>query len=241
MNTTDPRRQAAATRTTCLAASLAIVGFFGACSEAPTSSAPDASAPIVAKKGGKPPSCDAFPTLTITLVAGDALQDDGGGPYTEGGTVGAHLSINGNLMFWTSQYGTPADRFVNVVTDASPDAVRTTDRIYTNTHENPDPDTNSCGLAGMDDGSGTAVLEVELDSEGIVRYGKDCSGKEDASSRVKTTRSGNSWTIENAVTGGLSPMPIPGVHCRNLSKRKGKPSLTQVGTAGAFEMRLSAP
>jgi len=232
---TITRCLAATRRTTYLAASLALVGFFGACSEVPTSSSSDASGPILAKKGGggKPPQCDAFPALTITLRSLlnplDALRDDGKGSYKQGegnGSLGAHLSGNGNLMFWPSQNGVP-DREVEVTTTAFSDP--TTDRIFTNSHVNPSGD-NACGLAGMVDGSGSAVLEVELDSDGIVRYGKLCNGDPDDGNRVTTFRSGNTWTISGS----------SGRHCQNLSKRKGKPSLSQVGTAGEFSMTLVA-
>jgi len=238
MNNSISSCLAAVRRAICATASLAIVGFFGACSEAPTaSSAGVSSGPALAKKGGggKPPQCDAFPSLTITLRSdgSDALKDDGDGSYTEGGTVGAHLAGNGNLMFWTSQHGSPADRFVNVTTDA-PFSGPTTDRIYTNSHLNPGGN-DACGLAGMVDGPGSAVVEVELDSDGIVRYGKACDGNpvdiEGKNERVITSRSGNTWEIEGSV----------GVHCNSGPKKKGKRTLTKVGEAKGFLMTLVAP
>jgi len=166
------------------------------------------------------------PLLTITMRHGsggtDAVRADdvGNSPYVEEG----HISINGNLMFWLSSNGSA--RAVRVTTTAFDGT--TTDRIYTNNHTNPGGD-DAMGMVGMANGSsGTAVVEVELDSQGVVRYGKDCSGAVVTATKVQTTRSadGRTWTIT-----GTS-----GLHC--LPTKKGKPGFNQVGTAGPFQMTL---
>ncbi|MFQ5689902.1 MAG: hypothetical protein ACE5HQ_06495 [Gemmatimonadota bacterium] len=159
------------------------------------------------------------------MGAGDALRSDNGNPYLEGTDGGVHLNgATGRLMLWTSQYDVPT-RVVQVTTSAF--SGPTSDRIYTNGHE---PVTSGCGFKDIAaGGSGTAVLEVELDADGIVRYGKACNGDADASTRVAVTRSsdGLTWTVE-----GTS-----GRHCQKLGKKRNIP-LTEVGTAGPFFMTL---
>ena len=169
------------------------------------------------------------PSLTITMRHGsggsDAVRADdaANSPYVEE----AHPSVNGNLMFWLSSNG--SSRTVRVSTTAF-DGV-TTDRIFTNNHTNPGGD-DAMGMLGMvNGGSGTAVLEVELDDQGVVRYGKDCSGSFGnvvPATKVEMTRSsdGRTWTIT-----GTS-----GVHCQPT--KKGKPGVVQVGTAGPLQMTL---
>ena len=211
------------------------------CADPPLAPEDQGSFQLLAGKGdkpGKPPKCDASTPLLIELVSG-ALQGDGfGNVYREGEyDVGSHLAINGNLMLWTSQYGSTI-RHVNVTVelDGDPDpstvTIQTTDRIYTNDHRASDGSSLGCGFADMDpDSSGDAVFEIELGSTGdIVRYGKDCSGDTVDASRVSTTGSGaGQWTIS-----GTS-----GVYCKNQSER-GKPRLEQQGTAGPFIMTLEA-
>jgi hypothetical protein len=154
----------------------------------------------VAFKKGPPARCNAGTDLSITFGdgSGDALRSDGQGAYVENvGNVGAHLNDpTGRLMLWTSQYGDPA-RAVLVTTTAFNGS--TTDRIFTNGHDNPGGN-SACGLAGMVVGSSgnTAVLEAELNSggidNGIVRYGKDCDGND--VNRVTTTHpAAGVWTI----------------------------------------------
>jgi hypothetical protein len=195
-----------------------------ACTEGPT--ATDRLGPSFAK-GGPTNDCG-FTPLSITFgdAIGDALRSDGNGAYVEGTDGGSHLNgATGRLMLWTSQYGAPS-RVVNVTTTAFNGS--TTDRIYTNNHETELPGDPGCGFKDMANGStGSAVLEAELDSQGIVRYGKNCTGAIVPASKAVTTRSvdGLSWTIA-----GTS-----GVHCKKLGK---KPALSQVGTAGPFSMQL---
>lgn len=165
---------------------------------------------------GKPIRCDAGTDVLLTLRDDpeDALSSDDGTAYP------AHTAANGNLMLWTDGTG----RYVNVLTTAFDGT--TTDRIYTNTHENP------CGLDGMaNDSEGSARFTVELgDGNDVIHYGQTCWGKDDQASRVSTTRSldGSTWTI----TG------VSGVQCRTTGK--GKKAVTeQVGTAGGFNMTLA--
>lgn len=192
------------------------------CSEIPTAT-PDFA------KAGPAPNTPLQITLGQGLGGTDAIRADdiANTPYTDGqgGTVGAHINgPTGNLKLWTSQYGTPPARLVKVLA-TSFDGF-TSDRIYTNSHTNPGGD-NSQGLRGMVIGStGSAVLEAELDNDGIVRYGKKCDGSADAATRAVTTHpTATTWTISG--TGGI--------HCKQLSS---KPTLTQVGTTGPFSMAL---
>ncbi len=169
------------------------------------------------------------PVLTVTMREGsggtDAVRADDvvNSPY-----VGeAHIASNGNLMFWLSSNGSP--RTVRVTTTAF-DGV-TTDRIYTNAHTNPGGD-DASGLLGVAKGGyGTAAVEVELDTQGIVRYGRDCSGTFGnvvAATKAAVTRSldGRTWVITGTT----------GVHCKPTTK--GKPGFFQAGTAGPFQMTL---
>ena len=212
-----------------LALAVLVLAAFVGCSEEPVGPELSETGPSLAK-GGPPSSCNAGANLSITFgdALGDALQGDGDGAYVEAvENVGAHINDpTGNLMLWTSQYGATR-RLVNVTTTAG--TFPTKDRIYTNNHE------NSCGLGGMAFGiTGSAVLEAELNDpdgvdNGIVRYGKDCSGAVLSGNKVVTTRStdGNTWTIS-----GTS-----GIHCRQPEGQK-KPGFAQVGTAGPFSMTL---
>lgn len=222
-----------------------LLALGAACADAPSAPIADGTPPLFK---GKPAKCSAFTELRITMSEGangsDALRADDAAntPYTEGdgGSVGAHLNgTTGRLMLWTSQYAA-ASRFVHVTASPLPapdgqgfDGL-TDDRIYTNNHRDAAGDDQACGFAQMAAGtSGDAVLEAELQSEGIVRYGKDCSGNVVDATRVATARlDANTWTISGA----------SGVYCKNLSgKKKGKgSSLTQVGTAGPFGMTLEA-
>jgi len=227
-----------------------VAGLAFACSESPTEvvTADDASSPLFkGKPGGKTNDCG-FTPLTITFgTAGDALFHDGDGEYMEETDGGVHLNgATGRLMLWTSQYGEPTRHVEVTVTpddpeNASPITIETTDRIYTNGHETEDAQKdNGCGFLQMAFGQidGSAVLEAELDEEGIVRWGKNCDGDPvhiaGENERVTTTRSlendnnGNTWTISGTV----------GVHCKRGPKVKGRRSLIEVGTAGPFFMTL---
>jgi len=217
---------------------LGCLGFVAACEESPTQVAADALAPQFApggnkgKPGGNTNDCG-FTPLSITFGnAGDALFSDGGGDageYIEGRDGGVHLNgATGRLMLWTSQYDDPI-RWVNVST-LEPFDGPTTDRIYTNSHI---PVTDGCGFKDIGPGlTGTAVLEVELDADGIVRYGEPCNEDSPASTRVTVIRSSDvSWTVE-----GTS-----GVHCRSNGLRGKKAQLDHVGTAGPFFMTLQPP
>lgn len=215
---------------------LAILGLalLAACTEAPTATS-DPVAPSFAK-GGKPgPNTDdcGFTPLSITFgdAAGDALMSDALGPYEENvDNVGAHLNgATGRLMLWTSQYGDPT-RFVTVST-TEPFEGPTSDRIYTNGHDSETAQDLGCGLKDIaHGGAGSAVLEVELDAEGIVRYGKDCDGSPVGSTRIDITRSGDglSWTVEGST----------GVHCRSNGLRGKNAAMVPVGTTGPFSMTL---
>lgn len=179
---------------------------------------------------GSPPGQWDPPQVVITFGQGstgtDAVRGDdaANSPYPDPG----HIAVNGNLMFWL---GVDHPRSARVTTFAFDGATR--DRIYTNNHTNPGGD-NAFGLLGMVEGStGSAVLEVELDDNGIVRYGKDCSGSFGAvvpATKAVTTRSadGRTWTITGTT----------GVHCKQVTK---KPGMTQVGTTGPFSMTLVWP
>lgn len=215
------------------------LGLAFACADTPTGSESGTLEQALFKgkpAGNGPSNCDAYTPLSITFRddPGDALRSDNGTPYVEGaGDGGVHLNgPTGRLKLHTAS-GVNG-RVVNVITTLFNGS--TTDRIYTNGHETEDDQKdNGCGFLQMPTPStGDAVLEVELDGEGIVRWGKDCDGKPDEGTRVTTTRSGdgNTWTIE-----GFSE-ERSGVHCKNVSKKKGKVSLTPVGTAGAFEITL---
>jgi len=223
------------------AALVAVLGLAFACSESPTEVALDDLTPQFdhkgkphGKPGGQTNDCG-FTPLEITFVApGPALlNDDGGedGEYIEETDGGVHLNgATGRLMLWTSQYGAPT-RHVKVFTELLD--YETTDRIYTNGHKTAVGDDLGCGFLQMENGStGSAVLEAELDSEGIVRWGKDCEGNFGdplPGNRVVTTRSndGNSWTITGT----------QGVICKYGPKVKGKRPLN-IGSAGAFSMTL---
>jgi len=145
----------------------------------------------------------------------------------------AHVSGNGNLIFWL---GDESPRAVRVTTTAFNGLTRR--RIFTNNHTNPDGD-DAIGLLGIVSGSaGTAVFEVELhnkasDPYDVVRYGKDCAGTGSGSgnvvpaTKVTISRSADGMTWIVAGTGG--------VHCKQVTK---KPGLVQVGTAGPFEMTM---
>jgi len=231
------------------AALMVVVGLAFACAESPTevATADDASSPLFkGKPGGKTNDCG-FTPLRITFgTVGDALFSDGGGDageYIEDTDGGVHLNgATGRLMLWTSQYGAPTRHVLVTVTpddpeNASPITIETTDRIYTNGHETEDDQKdNGCGFLQMafEQTDGSAVLEAELDEEGIVRWGKHCDGSPNVGTRVTTTRSpdpGNTWTISGTV----------GVHCKAGPKVRGRRTLTKVGTAGPFFMTLVAP
>jgi hypothetical protein len=217
-------------------ATLVLAILWAACAEGPVAPVEDSPSPLLARKG-KPPKCDASTLLRITVEPGALQGDAEGNVYIEGEdeSLGAHLAGNGNLMFWTSQYGDP-QRFVEVTTSAAVLPFATSDRIYTNNHRDEAENELACGFDDMAfDGSvgssGDAVLEVELDSDGIVRYGKNCAGQLVHAARVVTTRSadGVTWTI----SGGS------GVHCKKVSKRRKDP-MDQIGTAGPVQMTLEA-
>lgn len=188
----------------------------------------------VLEKNGAPFACvdEPYEDLPLSLVIRDAVDDavrsDGGGPYVQpvSGRVG--VTANGNLMFWL---GDGSARAVQVTTSLFTGATR--DRIYTNNHTNPGGD-DACGFHGMVPGStGTAVLEVELDTQGVVRYGKNCVGDFGTvvpGTEATTTRSadGATWTIEAS----------GGVHCKE-TKVKGK-WITTEGTAGPFKLTFTA-
>ena len=178
------------------------------------------STPNLAK--AKPPACPPQINLTVGGLSGALMSD--GGDYTQGvGGVAAHTSgANGNLMF--NVQGT--SRTVTVTTSLGSGARST--RIYTNTHE------QSCGLSGMADGPGTAVLEVEWDdgtNRYTLRYGKNCAGSVVAANNVATSRTGNVWTL-----GGDAG---EGIVCRG--RLNGSPNWTQLGTADGFTMTLTGP
>lgn len=166
-------------------------------------------------------------SLTVRGAAGDALLGDGLGSYASGTDGSVHLASNGNLMFWVGD----RPRSIQVTTSLFNGS--TTDRIYTNNHGNPGGE-NACGFHGMVNGSqGTAVLEVELDDQGIVRYGKNCQGDLGTvvpGTEATTTRSldGNTWTIEAQ----------SGIHCK-VTKVKGKTVMTE-GTAGPVKLTFTA-
>ncbi len=204
--------------------------FLAACSESPTANEPTVSF----AKGGKPgPNTNdcGFTDLRITFrdAVGDALRSDNGDPYVEGVDGGVHLNgATGRLMLWTSQYDPPM-RFVEVETTAG--SFRTSDRIYTNNHETQTENDAGCGFKAMaNQSTGSAVLEAELDDDGIVRYGKACDGTLDEGTQVVTTRSadGLTWTVEGA----------SGVHCQSNGLRGKKAGFNEVGTAGPFFMTL---
>jgi hypothetical protein len=136
-------------------------------------------------------------------------------------------------MFWLGE-GNP--RAVRVKTTAFDGETRR--RVFTNNHTNPGGD-NAMGFLGLGFGSsGTAVFEVELFNKSnepynVLRYGKDCAGTGSGggnvvnATKVTIARSldGNTWTITGS----------SGVHCKQVTK---KPGLSQIGTAGAFEITL---
>jgi len=194
-----------------------------ACSEAPL--APDSETPPIAL--AKPPSCPAQIDLTVSGLSGSVVSD--GQDYTDGvDGVAAHTSgANGNLMFNVQQSNTP--RAVTVTTSQG-SAARST-RIFTNNHE------QSCGLAGMSNGAGTAVLEVEWSDASnryTLRYGKNCVGDFGTvvpANKIATSRAGNIWT--------LSGDAGEGILCRG--RLTGKPNWTPVGTGDAFTMTLTGP
>lgn len=108
---------------------------------------------------------------------------------------------------------------------------RSSDRIYTNGHDSETSEDLGCGFKDVPNGgTGSAVLEAELDADGIVRYGKDCDGNPVAATRIGIIRSsdGLTWTVE-----GTS-----GVHCQSNGLRGRNSGLVEVGTAGAFFMTL---
>jgi hypothetical protein len=212
------------------AALVAFVGlaFMGCNETGPTDLDRQDPATVVFKKGGKPLNqCGGTPDVGITFRddPGDALQSDGQGPYVDG-LIRAGISGNGNLILWPAA-NRDDSRWVNVTTTEG--AFEATRRIFTNNHVNPGGD-NACGLIGMTNGStGSAVLEAELDEDGIVRYGKNCDGSLNMSP-VVTTRSlgGDSWTITGA----------SGIHCQSNGLKGKKKKLVEVGTAGPFSMSL---
>jgi len=236
------------------AALTVVVGLAFACSESPT--ATQEGVGVSFAKGGKPGAntndCGSTP-LRITFrdrvddpggLPDDALRSDNGTAYVEGaGDGGVHLNgATGRLKLHTAS-GVNG-RVVNVITDLFTYA--TTDRIYTNGHETETAKDLGCGFLDMaipaldpDDPDflpteGSAVLEAELDAEGIVRWGKDCAGNpvddEDAgvNERVTTRRIDEStWTVEGFF----------GVICKLGPKVRGKRPLTE-GPAGPFFMTL---
>lgn len=219
-------------------AAFTLVSLGLACSEQPVG--PDRSeTALLPAKGGPPVKCEAGTNLSITLgdAAGDALQSDGQGPYVEGvDNVGAHINDpTGRLMLWPSQGGSTS-RFVNVTSSENGGTTfQTTDRIYTNGHDTGDGAEDACGLIDIaPSGAGTAVLEAELDADGIVRYGKDCTGDpveiSGVNERVDITRSadGLSWAITGA----------SGVHCRSNGLKGRRAGFVEVGGVGAFSMTL---
>jgi len=211
-----------------------IVAFLLGCQEQPVGpDLTDVTDVDIGFKKGRPAQCNAGTDLSITFGDGslDALRSDGNGAYEENvENVGAHINDpTGNLMLWTSQYGEPS-RAVLVTTTAFNGS--TTDRIFTNNHDNSPDGNSACGLGGMAIGStGSAVLEAELNSggidNGIVRYGKDCDGND--VNRVTTTRPiAGVWTITGS----------SGVHCVSNGRKGKNAGFDQVGTAGPFSMTL---
>lgn len=193
-----------------------------ACSDSPL--APVGDTPPIAL--AKPPSCPAQIDLTVSGLSGSLLSD--GQDYADELGVASHTSgANGNLMFNVQQSNPP--RTVTVTTSQGP-AARST-RIFTNNHE------QSCGLAGMPNGSGTAVIEVEWSdatNRYTLRYGKNCVGDFGTvvpANKIATSRAGNVWTL----SGGTGK----GILCRG--RLTGKPNWTSVGTGDAFTMTLTGP
>jgi hypothetical protein len=179
----------------------------------------------------KPPSCPAQINLTVNGLTGlsGALLSDGS-DYTEGaGGVALHTSgANGNLYFDLRSSNPPRTVTVTTSVGSAPQSTR----IFTNNHE------QSCGLSGMGPSStGSAVLEVEWSDSSnryTLRYGKNCVGtfgEVVAANKIATARNGNVWTL-NGDAG-------EGIVCRG--RLNGQPNWTQVGTADAFTMTLTAP
>lgn len=196
-----------------------LVALTVACVEVPLQ--PDlARADPSLAKAGKPPACPAQINLTVSGLSGSLTSD--GGDYTEGaGGVAAHTSgANGNLMFNVQGTG----RTVTVTSSEGSGSKST--KIYTNNHE------QACGLAGMANGFGTAVLEVEWAEAAnrySLRYGKNCDGTVVVGNKIATSRSGGTWSL----TGDVGE----GIVCRG--RLNGNPNWTQVGTADGFTMILT--
>lgn len=189
----------------------------------------------VTVKNGQPWDCGATPLrIAFRDAVGDALRSDGAGPYVSGTDGSVHLnSATGRLMLWTRQDETPPPRPVLVTTTAFDGS--TTDRIFTNGHTSESGTDVGCGFKDIANGATeSAVFEAELnvldrDPYEVLRYGKDCAGNPVPATRVDITRSadGLSWTVTGTT----------GRHCKALGK---KSIVTQIGTAGAFEMTLTA-
>jgi hypothetical protein len=214
-----------------LTAASLVVLLAAACSSeqlTETQETPPANPPSFAP----PPNCGGQVNLVITMAEDQsgtqAIRGDASPVYAEGvAGVGAHTSAaNGNLIL--TLQNAPTRRYAWTASSASG---LSDDRLYTNSHTNPGGN-NSCGLAGMANGStGSSVFEAELlagaSNIDVIRYGKTCSGAADAATRVTTTRSadGNTWTISGS----------SGRYCTKLSSNK----LQQSGTTGAFSMTLA--
>jgi hypothetical protein len=115
--------------------------------------------------------------------------------------VAAHLSGNGNLLFWLDPQGNGqgTTRRIEVLGE-----LLVTRRIYTNDNQDDDgvtvPD-----LRTMADGTITARMIVERgDANGHYRYGVNCVGddfgRDDANAipgeRISVTRTGDTWIFE---------------------------------------------
>jgi hypothetical protein len=203
-----------------------LAAVVAACSDSPTVTRFEMQPSLA--KGGNTNDCGALPlSISFRDAVGDALRSDGAGAYVDVVDGTAHLNgATGRLMLWTAQDANSAPRVVNVA--ATSFIGGTTDRIYTNGHESETPQDIGCGFKDMANGAtGSAVLEVELDADGIVRYGKACDGSAFPANRVVTTRSadGLSWTVTGTT----------GKHCKKLGKKGG---LSEVGSAGGFQMTL---
>lgn len=133
-------------------------------------------------------------------MAGLSYCDAGVPCYEEGQDfVQAHLSSNGNLMFWLDANSEGTIRRIEVLGD-----LLVTRRIYTN--DNQDSQGNTApDLISMEDGTITARMIVERgDGNGHYRYGVQCDGdsfaRDDGNAipeeRISVTRSGFTWTLE---------------------------------------------
>ena len=202
----------------------AFVLLAAACSDAPTASDMEISAPLFKKPGGPPPGQAEGTPLRARSLTGVMTDDvDEFGDYEDGvDDMAVHLSgVNGNLMFRTADPPTLREVFVTVDGIAGDGYTRT----FTN-ETTVDGVLRADGLRDLPPDGGQEI-RTKLDSQFrdvagksyLLRYGRDCFGMFN-NDDLDVTFASSTWTLEGSNA----------VLCERV--KKGKNKLVPVGGDG---------